>query len=309
LLLPLAALFMGAASSARAVTFSNPAPIRINDAGPGDVPAAATPYPSAIAVSRVVGTVTKATATLHGFHHLCAHDVDLLLVGPLGHQSILMSDAGNCDVGTQQPPPVELGFDDASTVAVPCLNGPSQLLAGGIYAPTNDPTGPGNNCTNDGAHPDVFAAPAPAPPYGLGLSAFNGVNPNGSWSLYAMDEFNTDDGAIDGGWSLDLTIAAGTLVSAPKISGKALVGKPLKATTGTLGNGAAAAYQWSRCNARGKACKAIRAAIKARYKPTRADRRHKLRVSETGVTSGGTSPARVSKATRVVALPRPRSRR
>jgi hypothetical protein len=273
------------------------------------VPAADTPYPAAIAVSGVVGTVTKVTATLHGFHHLCAHDVDLLLVGPLGNQSILMSDAGDCDVGTQQPAPVELRFDDASSVAVPCLNGPSQLLQTGIYAPTNDPTGPGSNCASDGTHPDVFAAPAPGPPYGLGLSTFNGANPNGSWGLYAMDQFNSDDGAIDGGWTLDLTIPGGTLASSPTISGKPVVGKTLKATTGTLGNGAAPAYRWTRCNAHGRNCRPIGSATKASYKLRRSDRRHKLRVSETAVTSGGRSGTRTSKATRVVALPRPRSRR
>ncbi len=244
--------------------------------------------------------MTKVTATLHGFHHLCAHDVDLLLVGPHGQQSILMSDAGDCDVGAQQPPPVELAFDDASTVAVPCLNGPATLLASGLYAPTNDPTAPGTNCTNDPAHPDVFAAPAPGAPYGLGLSAFDGVDPNGSWSLYAMDQASSDDGAIDAGWSLDFTVPAGALSSAPRITGTPEAGRTLKAVSGKLEGGSAAGYQWNRCNARGRGCKAIRGATKGSYRARRADRGRRLKLTERGVTSAGMSSPRNSRATSIV---------
>jgi hypothetical protein len=264
------------------------------------VPAAATPYPSSIPVSGLVGTVTGVRVTLHGFHHLCAHDVDLLLVGPRGQQSILMSDAGDCETGPQQPAPVELAFDDGSAVGVPCLNGPANLLQSGLYSPTNDPTGPDTNCTNDGAHPDVFAAPVPAGPYALGLSAFNGYDPNGSWSLYAMDQFNTDDGAIDAGWSLDFTIPAGTLSSAPAIAGKPETGRTLTAVSGDLGAGAAAGYQWNRCSARGTGCRAISGATKKTRRATRADRGHRLTVTERGVTSSGMSAPLDSKATRIV---------
>ena len=130
------ALVLGLAGTAHAATFSNATPITINDAAPngqGGVPAASTPYPSPIAVSGVVGTVTKVTATLHGFHHQCPTDVDILLVGPLGQKSILMSDAGDCQEPSGQPAPIELTFDDAAP-PVPCLN--TSSLPGGTYAPT-----------------------------------------------------------------------------------------------------------------------------------------------------------------------------
>jgi hypothetical protein len=182
---------------------------------------------------------------------------------------------------------------------VPCFNGPSRLLTSGIYATTNDPTAP-DNCTRDDMYPDVFAAPAPAGPYPLGLAAMGGADPNGTWSLYAMDQFTDDSGAIDSGWSLDLTIPPGTLGSAPAIKGAPEAGRTLRATSGTVGNGAAAAYRWNRCDARGSSCRPIGSATGATYKPGRADRGHTLTVTETAYTSGGSSAARDSAHTKIV---------
>jgi hypothetical protein len=223
--------------------------------------------------------------------------VDTLLVGPGGQSSILMSDAGDCDLGTQQPAPIDLTFDDSSS-PVPCLP-LGTPLPGGTYSPTNDPTSP-RDCSTDASSPDVFAPPAPAGPYRPGLAVFNGVNANGTWNLFTMDQFSDDSGAIDGGWSLDLTIPAATLTGAPRVKGRAEVGKKLTAVSGTLGNGAAPSYQWSRCNASGKACAAISHATRGTYRPVRRDKGHTLIVTETGVTSGGNSAPVASKPTKPV---------
>jgi hypothetical protein len=83
------ALWLGVASAAHAVRYSDAGTISINDAtnpSPKDTPARTTPYPSGISVSGLTGPVTKVTATLHGFHHTCPADVDFLLVGPQGRR-------------------------------------------------------------------------------------------------------------------------------------------------------------------------------------------------------------------------------
>ena len=37
------------------------------------------------------------------------------------------------------------------------------------------------------------------------MSVFNGLNPNGAWSLYVLDDEAGDSGSIAGGWSLKFT--------------------------------------------------------------------------------------------------------
>jgi uncharacterized repeat protein (TIGR01451 family) len=60
--------------------------------------------------------------------------------------------------------------------------------------------------------PDFFPSPGPgAGPFGSLLSAFNGVSPNGAWSLYVRDDNNVDSGVILGGWCINFI--EGTLVN------------------------------------------------------------------------------------------------
>ena len=49
---------------------------------------------------------------------------------------------------------------------------------------------------------------APAPPYGSTLSALNGGNPNGAWSLFVLDDQSPDSGIISNGWFITLTIGS-----------------------------------------------------------------------------------------------------
>lgn len=295
LVLCAAAASLTLAASAHAVTFSNATPITINDATgipPNQTPSSSTPYPSAIPVSGVTGVVTGVSATLHGFTHTCPTDVDMLLVGPHGQESILMSDAGDCSGGPR--PAIDVVFS-ASGPPMPCLE--TGTLAAGTYAPTNYSPADAASCNAIGPQDDVFNPPAPAGPWPTGLGVFNGVDPNGAWNLYTIDQYPNDTGSIGGGWSLDLTIPAGTLTTAPAITGHADVGKTLTAVSGTLGNGAAASYQWSRCNKSGTGCAPIAGAIQGTYKPVGADKGHTLIVTETGVTSGGNSAPLASKPT------------
>lgn len=85
-----------------------------------------------------------------------------------------------------------------------------------------------------------------------------------------------------------------TVKSAPKVAGKAKVGKKLKATGGALvPKPTTVRYQWTRDK------KAIKGATKSTYKVTRKDRRHRLAVRITGIRPGYKSVASVSKPVRI----------
>ncbi|WP_134704977.1 DUF11 domain-containing protein [Ammoniphilus sp. YIM 78166] len=159
-------------------SFANPAPIIINVQGP------ATPYPSTINVAGLTGTIVKVTVTLSNISHTFPADLDILLVGPLGQNVLLLSDVG----GNQDIVGVTLTFDDDASTQVPTP------IVSGTFRPTN--MGGGDN----------FPAPAPSPPYGSALSVFNGTNPNGTWNLFVFDDKPMDSGTIAGGWSLTITV-------------------------------------------------------------------------------------------------------
>lgn len=154
----------------------------------------AAPYPSALSVAGVTGTVVGVKVKLNGVSHSFPDDLDIMLVGPTGAGVILMSDAG----GGTDLVNTNFTFADGS----PYMPDATTLLAGGTFAPTNHGTG------------DVFAAPAPAIPAGGSLnSLFAGQNPNGTWNLFVTDQFSGDGGSI-ASWQLELTTTTVTPVIA-----------------------------------------------------------------------------------------------
>jgi subtilisin-like proprotein convertase family protein len=123
---------------------------------------------------------------INGIIHPCFNDLDIMLVAPSGQSVILMSDVGGC---SGVPNATFLTFDDQAT----------QFLSPGAT-----PTTPSTvRVTNNGAG-DPFPAPAPAPSGATRLSAFNGVEPNGAWRLYIVDDTAGGSGVVQRGWSLDL---------------------------------------------------------------------------------------------------------
>jgi subtilisin-like proprotein convertase family protein len=193
----LAALFaatsvwLAAPALASAATFSNAGTITINDATANCVSQQATPYPSTIDVSGLTGTVTDVNVTLTGFSHTSPGDVNVLLVGPGGQSTLLM--AGNGFAFSVSG--ADLTFDDAAAQSL----GDGQIVSG-TYKPST-----GTVWTSVCSEPP-FPSPAPGGPYGSpSLSVFNGTDPNGTWSLYVVDDFPADVGSISGGWSLDIT--------------------------------------------------------------------------------------------------------
>jgi subtilisin-like proprotein convertase family protein len=183
---------LGSVAPGGSGTFSNTANITIPSSGSG------TPYPSSITVSGLTGSILKVTATLNGFSHQFADDVDILLVGPAGQKVMLMSDAG----GGSNVNNLTLTFDDAAPTAVP----DGSPLVGGTFRPAN----------YEGTSTDTFPAPAPGPPWSTVLAAFNGTNPNGTWRLFVRDDFAGLSGRISGGWRLTIqTSVPACCVGAP----------------------------------------------------------------------------------------------
>lgn len=172
---PVAAFLLLAATTARAQTFSNPAPINILDN------TFANPYPSSITVNGFSGVVTDLNVSIFGFNHTFPGDVGMLLVGPGGQQVLLDGRVG----GTTDAVNVNITFDDQAATAV------TNFGTSGTFRPASAQT-----------TPPAFAAPAPTDSGNLLLSTFNASSPNGVWSLYVQDFATFDTGSISGGYSL-----------------------------------------------------------------------------------------------------------
>ncbi|MBX3745456.1 MAG: proprotein convertase P-domain-containing protein [Verrucomicrobiae bacterium] len=175
--------------------FVNANPIIIEDTGAGGGVAKAVPYPSSITVNGVQGEIQKVIVTLVGFQHPFPEDVDMLLVGPNNHRVVIMSDAG----GTVAAGPITLILDDDASTALPAGSG----LTSGIFRPTNHDIG--------GA--DVFPDAPTGGTVGTTLGSFVPFNitPNGTWSLYVVDDTGNSKGAgatIAGGWMINFVTAA-----------------------------------------------------------------------------------------------------
>jgi hypothetical protein len=189
-----AAIFISGLTTVAAgtFTFSNTNAIVINDSAAP--PTAASPYPSTNVVSGITGGyVTKVTVQIHGFAHTFPADVDMVLVGPGGQNVVLMGNVGKLNL-PQAATNVDLTLDDEALANMPL----DTDLVSGTFKPTQRQT-------------FVFDFPTPAPTtaslMGTNLSNFKNLNPNGTWSLYVVDDTEANSGVITGGWSLTITTA------------------------------------------------------------------------------------------------------
>jgi subtilisin-like proprotein convertase family protein len=173
------------------VEFCNTGAITLNDGTAP--PTVASPYPSSINVSLppAPGVVSVANIKLNGLTHTFPDDLDTLLAGPTGASVVVLSDAGGGGDVTN----VNLVLTDGAAAVVPD-GGP---IVSGTFRPSNFE-----------ATVDAFPAPAPAPPRGTALSAFNGLNPNGNWNLFFVDDANIDAGTLGGGWCINLLVSCST---------------------------------------------------------------------------------------------------
>ncbi len=198
-------------------TAANTASITIGSMG------TANPYPSSIQVAGLAGSVTGVAVNLENFSHQFPDDVDVLLVAPNGRRIVLMSDAG----GGVPAHNLSLTFTDSAASALPDGAPPDS----GIYKPTN----------YDDA--DTFPAPAPqGAPSGTTLGAFYGSNPNGTWSLYVVDDEGLNAGSIASGWSLDIQSSTSACLSTISPSALAF---PAAGGTGSFQINTPAGCDWS----------------------------------------------------------------
>lgn len=167
-----------------------------------------SPYPSELSISNIDGSIHSLALTLHGLQHTAPAHLDVLLVGPAGQKVLIMSDAG----GSGDLTGVTLTFSDAASNSLPN----SAQISQGTYKPANYGTG------------DTFPTPAPVGPYVTTLSAFRGSDPNGLWNLFIVDDQNSDQGMILGGWSL-------LLRTVPIQTGSSLASYDIPATETTTG--------------------------------------------------------------------------
>ncbi len=176
-------------------SYSNTTPITITDC-PSPCPAsgqAASLYPSPITVAGEVGVIQRVSVTLNGLTHAFPSDIDMLLVSPSGRKVVIMSDFGAGSPGVSG---INVTLDDYANTPIPStVTGNTGFpFVTGSYRPSNSGT------------TDVFPAPAPASPYIYTLSQFNGDTPNGTWSLYIIDDANLDGGSLSGGYTLTFDV-------------------------------------------------------------------------------------------------------
>jgi len=171
-------------------TFSNTSTITINDSG--TPPSTGSLYPSSISVSGLdFQTISHLSITLDGLTHSFPSDLDVVLAGPGGQLSMLMSEVGG---DTRFPvTDLTLTLDDLAANSLPI----NSALTSGTFKPTRQ-------------FPTLsFEMPSPAPAGSssapASLSQFNGTDPNGTWNLFVVDESSPDSGTISRGWSMDIT--------------------------------------------------------------------------------------------------------
>lgn len=150
---------------------------------------------SRLAVSGVVGPVTKAVVALvgAGAPGLAAggtSDVDLLIASPAGQKVILISYACPAEYSL-----LDWTFDKTASSELPDGEPESADCASGTFLPTDHSGLVGGY---------LLESPAPAPPYTKNLATLEGVDPTGIWKLWGAS-FDVDNQGQVASWELRLT--------------------------------------------------------------------------------------------------------
>jgi subtilisin-like proprotein convertase family protein len=174
-------------------TFTNESTIAIPAVGSSGAFGPADPYPSTIAATGFTSKarISDVDLTLHGLSHGFAHDLFILLVAPGGRNAVVMGEAGINGFESAMDD-LTLTLDDEADEALPV----DEPFTSGAFRPLN-------NSELDLQF--IFPAPAPTPSDDVALSTFDGINPNGEWRLFIVDNGGGSTGSLADGWSLEIT--------------------------------------------------------------------------------------------------------
>ena len=219
-------LLAGSTADAETTTFSNATALNIPAPGQVGPPWKANVYPSTVTVSGMSGTVTDVNVVLANINCSASNpqgtgsgvypdDMDVLLVGPGGQDTMLISDVYG-DYNTSVPlNGVTLTLDDAAANLVPA-NPTNGAPASGTFKPTDDDADLDEIRTDTFTNQRPEMPPAqqfvgPTPSGNSLLSTYNGTAPNGTWSVYFVDDVaGFESCSINGGWSLTITTTGPT---------------------------------------------------------------------------------------------------
>ena len=155
---------------------------------------------STIDVSGLGSTTKAVTVTLHNLSATNPSDVDVVVVGPTGAALVLLGGAG----GTSVVGPIDVTFDDTAGSRV------TNALTSGSFKPTQSVAigsfpSPGPGLAYDSPPTVGTSILGNANAAGVfGGTTASTANPNGTWSLYAMDTVSGDSTDIAGGWSVNI---------------------------------------------------------------------------------------------------------
>ena len=173
-------------------TFCNPGVLTFKTSGAG------TPnvYPSQVFVSALAGTISKVSLIISNLTIDRPDDFQALLIAPNGANFNVVGNAGGTAAGVNN---ITLTFDDSASSLLSDTAPPGT----GDYRPTSYGV-------------TALPAPAPAGPYNYPAptggatfaNTFNGIVPNGTWSLYLLDDVTGGGGSVANGWCLTFTTSS-----------------------------------------------------------------------------------------------------